>query len=49
MEYSCAFCSRTEDEDPLIEISSNSLIIDQNRYEFSHIFHELFGIVRLHC
>ncbi|CRK88036.1 CLUMA_CG001822, isoform A [Clunio marinus] len=42
MEFSCGFCTKTEEEVPLIEISSNSLLISGKSFEFLHIFHELF-------
>lgn len=45
MNTSCCFCGKTEDEVPLIEIASNSLLIGNSYYEFSQIFQDLLGIV----
>ena len=44
MEMLCCFCGKNEDEAPLIEIATNILLIGHKHYEFSHIFHELFGV-----
>lgn len=44
MEYSCCFCSKTEEETPLIELSSNLLFIGKSHFDFSHVFFELFKI-----
>lgn len=46
-ETFCGFCGKTEEEVPLIEIASNSLVIGKNHFEFSYIFQELLGIVSL--
>lgn len=45
MEFRCCFCSAIEEEVPLIELSSNLLVIENTHYEFSRVFAELFGLV----
>lgn len=45
MDFFCCFCSKTEEEVPLIEITSNSLFIDKTYHEFPNLFHDLFGLV----
>lgn len=45
MEFRCCFCSAVEEEVPLIEMSSNLLVIENIHYEFSRVFGELLGMV----
>lgn len=45
MEFCCCFCSAIEEEVPLIELSSNLLVIENTHYEFARVFAELFGLV----
>jgi hypothetical protein len=47
MENSCCFCNKTEQEVPLIEIASNSLLLGKSYYEFPQIFQELFELVSI--
>lgn len=45
MEFRCCFCSAIEEEVPLIELSSNLLVIENTQYEFVRVFGELLGLV----
>jgi hypothetical protein len=46
MSYFCAFCSKLEDEEePLIEVTTNLLYINKKHYEFQQVFADLFNLV----
>ena len=46
---SCSFCTKTENEVILIDMNQNSLLIDDEQFDFPHIFEDLFQLtVRLH-
>lgn len=45
MGYFCSFCTKIEEEVPLIELSSNLLFIGKSHYDFTFVFYELFKIV----